>query len=73
MCVMMRLIRVECVQTLVRRNKAESSYELKHIKVNLVPVKERINVPVRAESWVWPTDRTASRERDEIWSVKTAE
>ena len=43
-----RLIRAQCVQTLVRRNNPESSYRLKHIKVNLVPALERKIVPVRA-------------------------
>ena len=43
MCVMGYLIRAQCVQTLVRRNKEESSYKLKHIKVNLVPAWERKN------------------------------
>jgi len=42
-CVMRCLIRAQCVQTLVRRNKEESSYKLKHIKVNLVPAWERKN------------------------------
>jgi hypothetical protein len=41
MCVMMRLIRSQCVQTWVHRNTVESSRGLKHIKVNLVPGKER--------------------------------
>jgi len=47
MCVMTRLIWSQCVQTLVRRNTVESSRNLKHIKVNLVPDQERINPPVR--------------------------
>jgi hypothetical protein len=37
MYVMKRVIRAQCVQTLVRRNNEESSHRLKHIKVNLVP------------------------------------
>jgi hypothetical protein len=41
MCVMTRLIWSQCVQTWVRRNTVESSRNLKHIKVNLVPGEER--------------------------------
>src|SRR6266568_5539131 len=47
MCVMGYLIRAQCVQTLVRRNKEESSYKLKHIKVNLVPTWEQESTRIR--------------------------
>jgi hypothetical protein len=42
-CVMTRLIRAQCVQTLVRRSNAKSSCGVKHIKVNLVPAREQGN------------------------------
>ncbi len=45
MCVMRRLIRTQCVQTWVRRSNTESSCGVKHIKVNLVPVREQANQP----------------------------
>jgi hypothetical protein len=53
MCVMTRLIWSQCVQTWVRRNAVESSPNIKHIKVNLVPAQERRNLPIRAEMACW--------------------
>ena len=49
MCVMTRLIRAQCVQTLVRRNNEESSHRFKHIKVNSGSGSGTKIMPIRPE------------------------
>jgi hypothetical protein len=45
MCVMTRLFREHCVQSLLRRDIAESSRQIKHLIVILVPASKRKFVP----------------------------
>jgi hypothetical protein len=41
------LIRAQCVQNLMHRSNAKSSYRFKHIKANLVPASEQKAFPKR--------------------------